>query len=242
MDREGGSSAFGVARLVVADDFELFRLGVRTMLSAEPDMEVVGEAKDGGEAVEKCRELRPDLVLMDVEMPVMDGLEATRRIKRELPRTPVLVLTAYPDPDYLFEALKAGAAGYVLKHAGPDEVLAAVRGALSGESPLDSQLSAHLLRRLVDEKEENREDPPRHPVEEREESLSVLEKLTPREEEVLKHLARGRTNPQIARKLSISAGTAKIHVQNILLKLGVSGRTQAAVLAVELGLASTGEG
>ncbi len=141
----------GAARLVLVDDHELAREGLRDMLADVPDVEVVGEAADGQEALELCRRVRPDLVLMDLRMPRMDGLAATRAIKRELPKTSVLVMTMHENPDYLLEALRAGAAGYLLKEAAQDEVLSAVGGVLSGESPLAPELAARLLRRLATE-------------------------------------------------------------------------------------------
>src|SRR6266446_2665592 len=136
-------------RIIIADDHELARLGLRTMLEPEPDLEVIGEAATGREAVALSSQLQPDLVLMDIRMPDLDGLMATRAIKQELPRTSILIVTLSEDPDYLLEALRVGAAGFVLKDASRREVVAAVRQVLSGESPLDPKLSAQLIRRLA---------------------------------------------------------------------------------------------
>ena len=138
------------ARLLIADDHALLRTGMRAMLEAEPDLEVVGEAGNGREAVDLCRELLPDLVLMDLSMPEMDGIEATRQIKAELPRTGVLVLTAHADQEMLLEAIRAGAAGYVLKGVGPAELVGVVRATLNGESPVDQALVMRLVRRLAE--------------------------------------------------------------------------------------------
>jgi DNA-binding NarL/FixJ family response regulator len=137
-----------VARLLIADDHALVREGLRTMLSGEVGIEVIAEANDGRQALTLCRELRPDLVLMDVRMPVMDGLEATKRIKQEMPKTSVMMVTMHENPDYLFEAVKAGAAGYVLKDASGERLLGAVRRTLEGESPLNQELAMQLLVRL----------------------------------------------------------------------------------------------
>jgi DNA-binding NarL/FixJ family response regulator len=137
-----------VARLLIADDHALVREGLRTMLSGEDGIEVIAEANDGQQALDVCRELRPDLVLMDVRMPVMDGLEATKRIKDEMPKTSVMMVTMHENPDYLFEAVKAGAAGYVLKDASGERLLSAVRRTLEGESPLNQELAMQLLVRL----------------------------------------------------------------------------------------------
>jgi DNA-binding NarL/FixJ family response regulator len=228
------------ARLLLADDHELVRDGFHRMLGREPDLEVVGEAADGREAVELCRSLRPDLVLMDVRMPKMDGLEATRAIKAEQPEASILVVTTYENPDYLFEALKAGAAGYVLKDAPKSQLVSAVRRVLSGESPLNQELAARLIQRLADQMAGQPAQPPRTEEEERATATgappTLFEDLTPRELEVVRLLTQGKTNPQIARSLVISRATAKIHVEHIIRKLGVSDRTQAAVRAIELGL------
>ena len=221
--RVGGSPS----RIVVVDDHPLFRSALGRMLDAHPDLEVVGEAADGQEAAELCHRLQPALVLMDVWMPTMDGLEATRAIKAELPRTIVLVLTAMEEPNYLSEALKAGAAGYVLKSAPVAEIIAAVRKVLIGESPLDQEIATRLLMRLA------REAPKE---EDAQEETSLPGSLSPRETEVLRLTAQGRTNQQIAGALLISVSTVKKHVQSIISKLGVSDRTQAAVRAVELGV------
>jgi DNA-binding NarL/FixJ family response regulator len=143
-----GATPSQVARLLIADDHTLVREGLRTMLSGEEGIEVIGEANDGQQALTLCRELEPDLVLMDVRMPVMDGLEATKKIKQEMPKTSVMMVTMHENPDYLFEAVKAGAAGYVLKDASGERLLGAVRRTLEGESPLNQELAMRLLVRL----------------------------------------------------------------------------------------------
>jgi len=241
-EASAGSRA-GTARIVVADDHELVRSGMLRTLANEPDLEVVGEAENGREALGLCRRLRPDLVLMDVRMPEMDGLQATRAIKAELPSVAVLVVTTYENPDYLFEALKAGAAGYILKDAPKRQVLGSIRRVLDGEAPLNQELAARLIRRLAEGSEppaqERREQERRarqQPPPQRREAPPPLEALTPREVEVLQYLALGQTNPAIARTLSVSRGTVKVHVQHIIAKLGVSDRTQAAIRALDLGL------
>ena len=157
MGAEAGGT--GPARLLIADDHALIRDGLRSMLGGEPDFEIVGEASNGREALELCRALRPDLVLMDVRMPEMDGLEATRAIKREHPEIRVLIVTMHENPDYAFEAIKGGAAGYVLKDASRDELITAVREALEGGLPMDPNLAARLLRRLADETRERARAP-----------------------------------------------------------------------------------
>ena len=216
-------------RLVLADDHHLLRRGFRSLLSDEPGLEVVGEASTGLEVIEICRRLTPDLVLMDVRMPEMDGITATRRIKGEQPGVSVLMVTMHENPDYLLEALDAGAAGYVLKDAPAERLINAVRRTLDGESPLNQELATRLLRQLAEEKHHNVY---RAPSEGRE---PLDEALTPRETEVLGLLTTGQTNQQIAQTLTISKGTAKVHVERIIRKLGVSDRTQAAVRAIELG-------
>jgi DNA-binding NarL/FixJ family response regulator len=214
------------ARLIIADDHALLRSGIMSMLAGEPDLDVVGEAADGIEALEMCRRLLPDLVLMDVRMPKMDGLAATRAIKEELPRTSVVMVTMQDDPDYLFEAVIAGAAGYVLKGATPEQLTEAVRQVLNGEFLLDQRLTIDLLRSMADRGKADLLSRPE----------PLAEPLTARETEILQLLAQGRTNPQIARELVVSPGTVKNHVHHIIAKLEVSDRTQAAVRAIELGL------
>ena len=222
----------GSARLVLADDHDLVREGIRAVLEGEPDLAVVGEASNGREAVEVCREVRPDLVLMDVRMPEMDGLAATRAIKEELPETSVVMVTMHESPDYLLEAIKAGAAGYILKDAVGERLVEAVRRTLEGDAPLSEGLAMQLLVRMVGENEQSVEQ---HPAGKKG-RVQLPKGITPRETEVLKLLAQGWTNLQIAEDLAISRGTVKIHVQNIIGKLGVSDRTQAAVRAIELGI------
>jgi DNA-binding NarL/FixJ family response regulator len=222
------------ARVLIADDHDLVRDGLHRMLSRTPDLQVVGDASNGREAVELCRRLNPDLVLMDVRMPEMDGLEATRAIKAEQPTVMVLVVTTYENPDYLLEALKAGAAGYVLKDAPKERLLSSVRRVLEGESPLNQELAAELIQRLAREARESTQPPPAH--DRRPAVPPPVEDLTPRELEVLGLVAQGKTNPAIAEELVISRATVKVHVERIIRKLGVSDRTQAVVHAIELGL------
>jgi two-component system, NarL family, response regulator LiaR len=264
-----GSVPPKVARILIADDHALVREGLRTMLSGEDGIEVIAEAHDGREALTLCRELLPDLVLMDVRMPIMDGLEATKHIKAEMPKTSVMMVTMHENPDYLFEAVKAGAAGYVLKDASGERLLGAVRRTLEGESPLNQELAMRLLVRLARERSGKSEGEPVEAAEvtqgEQGESLASrpeaigsgatepgaggsgqssgvaqIESLTPREVEVLKLLSQGQTNPQIAQNLLFSVSTVKAQVRSILAKLGVSDRTQAAVRAIEFRLTVSG--
>jgi DNA-binding NarL/FixJ family response regulator len=207
------------------------RDGIKFMLSAEQDLRVVGEAADGQEALELCRRERPELVLMDLRMPQMNGLTATREIKQQFPNISVLVLTVHEAPNYLLEAVRAGAAGYVLKGAPQRELATVIRKVLEGEVALPRKLSTQLLRQLSEEQQKPEEETPAPPK-----NVELLQPLTPRELEVLKLLPLGNTNREIARNLGISGGTVKNHVEHLMGKLGVSDRTQAVVRSLELGI------
>ena len=213
------------ARLVIADDHELARAGLRAMLTGQRGLEVVGEAANGREALMLCRRLQPDLALIDVRMPEQDGLTTCRAIKEECPAMSVILITIHENPEYLLDALKAGAAGYVLKDISQSELITAIKGVLRGESILNKELVIHLLRRMASETPSQEELP--------------NGRLSPREREVLRLLSQGQTNREIAQNLIVSVSTVKIHVEHILSKLGVSDRTQAAVRAIELGLLQT---
>lgn len=227
------------SRVLVADDHPLMRSAFVSILSYGRDLEVVGEAKDGREAVSMCEELRPDLVLMDVSMPVLDGIEATRQLKERLPGVVVLVVTAHEDEELMLRAIRAGAAGYVLKDDDPLRLVAAVQGALGGESPMDPRLAARLLRRLAAEETSPNERSGRAAAKVPMAAPPVS--LTPREREVLGRVVAGKTNRLIAQELYVSLSTVKRHLERVCSKLGVSDRTQAAVKAIELGLLSEQE-
>jgi DNA-binding NarL/FixJ family response regulator len=215
-------------RVLLADDERLVRAGFRMILKAEAGLEVIGEAADGLEAVKAVEELRPDVVLMDIRMPKLDGLEATRRIlARPEPRPRVVVLTTFDLDAYVYEALRAGASGFLLKDAPEDQLVAAIRIAADG----GAMFSPSVTRRLIEEfsRRVSPEPPP------------GLAELTPREREVLRLLARGLSNQEIAAELVVSEHTAKTHVAHILSKLGLRDRIQAVVLAYETGLVRPGE-
>jgi two-component system, NarL family, response regulator LiaR len=238
------------ARVLIADDHALVREGLRAVLEAEGGIEVVGEARDGSEAVTLCADLSPDLVLMDVRMPGTDGIAATREIKSRMPRVSVVMVTMHDNPDYLLEAVRAGAAGYVLKDSSGEKIAQAVGKTLAGESPLEEGLAMRLLERLAGEAGDFSDGPSSPSAGAPQAGPAAGERaaangglpdgITPREAEVLGLMARGFTNPQIARKLLYSVSTVKAAVQSVTAKLGVSDRTQAAVRAIELGLATSG--
>jgi DNA-binding NarL/FixJ family response regulator len=228
LDSEAPAKNSGIARIAIVDDQEVVRAGLKAMLSAESDLEIVGEAADGREALELCHRVKPDLALVDVRMPHMDGLAATRTIKRQLPNTSVLILTVHENEDYMLEAIRAGASGYVLKDAPRQQLLNAIHKVLEGETTLNRKLATRLLQQLASEVSDRREkklDP---------EHVEIIQSLTNRELEVLRLLAHGHTNRKIADNLYISVGTVKNHVEHIFAKLGVSDRTQAVVRAFEL--------
>jgi PAS domain S-box-containing protein len=214
------------AQVLIADDHDLTRTGLRALLNEDPRLQVVAEARSGDEAVRMAHAHKPDLVLMDMRMPGGDGLEATRAIKMSMPTVTVLILSMFEDADALLEAVKAGAAGYVLKSASESEMRTAIWEALAGDLPVDPRLAREVLRRLATE----RAAQPRAPA-----VPPLNDPLSPREHEVLALLARGYTNREIGDELIITPHTVKIHVEHILAKLEVSDRTQAAVRAIELG-------
>ncbi|HEY5317515.1 MAG TPA: response regulator transcription factor [Solirubrobacteraceae bacterium] len=217
-------------RVVIADDQQLIRTGFRMILAAEPDIDVVGEATTGAEAVALTRELRPDVVLMDIRMPELDGIEATRRIFAENreSKTSVLILTTFDLDEYVYDALRAGASGFLLKDVPAHQLAAGIR--MVGEG--DALLAPSITRRLIEEFAA-----PRTPVE----APAGLAELTPRELEVFKLLATGRTNGEIAAELIVGETTVKTHVTRILMKLGVRDRVQAVVLAYESGIVNPGQ-
>jgi len=212
-------------RVLLADDHSLFREGLAGIISSQPDMEVVGEAADGLEAIVKAGELKPDLILMDIQMPGCDGLEATQKIKKELPETVIVMLTVRDEDEQLFEAIKSGAQGYLLKSIRSRVLLEMLRGAMRGEAAISTALAGRMLeefRRLS--------QPAPHAA-----VRAELAALTFREQEVLGLVAQGQTDKEIAAQLSISLHTVKSHLRNILAKLQVNSRREAAWLAKSRG-------
>ncbi|MFN2284237.1 MAG: response regulator [Anaerolineae bacterium] len=209
-------------RVIICDDQAIVRDGLELLLNLERDIEVVGLAQDGAEAVELVAQHQPDLILMDLKMPGMNGIEATRQIRTHYPEVKVLVLTTYDDDEWVFDAIRAGAAGYLLKDTPRAEVIKAVRGTVAGQSFVDPQVTGKLLQQVASQQE--------HPA------THITDKLTEREEDVLRLLAKGLTNADIAARLYLSEGTVRNHISAILAKLGVSDRTQAAVIAIQHGL------
>jgi DNA-binding NarL/FixJ family response regulator len=217
-----------VIRVLIADDQALVRAGFRAILEGQDDLEVVGEAADGGEAVTIARELQPDVVLMDVRMPDVDGIEATRRLLQDGDAPRVLMLTTFDLDEYVYEAMKAGASGFLLKDAPRDQLIGAVRTVAAG----DALLAPALVRRLIEDFVRRPGPGERLPAE--------LDELTERELEVLTLIARGLANAEIAAVLFVSEATVRTHVTHILSKLGLRDRIQAVVLAYETGLVQPG--
>lgn len=213
-------------RLLVADDQAVVRMGFTAMLDSQPDMCVVATAQDGQQAVRMAREFGPDVVLMDIRMPVLDGIEATRQLSRSDAAPKVLVLTTFDLDDYVYDALRAGASGFLLKDATPEEILAAVRVIGSGEALLAPSVTRRLIAEFASRK--------------RLAAPAELDRLTPREREVLLHVAVGLTNAEIAGRLCLAEQTVKSHVSSVLFKLELRDRVQAVILAYESGLVVAG--
>jgi DNA-binding NarL/FixJ family response regulator len=215
-------------RVMLVDDQALFREGLRTLLSIRPDLEVVGEAENGREAVEMAARLRPDVILMDLRMPVLNGVAATQQLHVEQPQSKVIVLTTFDDDEYVFEGLRAGAVGYLLKDVSSEKLVEAIRAAARGESFLEPSIAAKVVAEFTRLAGGGRPSAP--------EGQPLAEPLSERELEILAVLAAGASNREIAQQLYITEGTVKNHVTNILGKLGVRDRMQAALKARELGL------
>ena len=212
-------------RLLLVDDQALFREGLRTLLSIYPDLEVVGEAANGEEALQQAEILRPEVVLMDLRMPVLDGVTATRRLKETRPSSRVIILTTFDDDEYVFDGLRAGAVGYLLKDVSSEKLVEAIRTTARGESFLQPNIAAKLVAEFA--RMDETAVPP---------AQQLVEPLSQRELEILALVAEGASNKEIAAELFIAEGTVKNHVTNILSKMGVRDRTQAALKAREMGL------
>jgi len=208
-------------KILITDDHPLIRQGLRVVIEAQPDLQLVGEASNGEQAVRQVMALHPDIVIMDLQMPVKDGLAATREIAQADPHAQVLVLTSYPDDDNVYAAIKAGAMGFLLKDSSAEYLLDAIRTVVRGESVLHPTIARKLMQEI--------KKPPKLPP--------TAEPLTPREVQVLGCLAQGMANSQIANELSVSVRTVSAHIRNILDKLHLANRTQAALYAHEQGIA-----
>ncbi|MEW5870276.1 MAG: response regulator transcription factor [Chloroflexota bacterium] len=209
-------------RVIICDDQAIIRDGLEMLMKLERDIEVVGLAQDGSEAVELVERHTPDLVLMDLKMPGMNGVEATRRIRAQFSQVKVLVLTTYDDDEWVFDAIRAGASGYLLKDTPREKVIEAMRGTIAGKSFVDPAVAGKLLDQVA-----NKQAQP---------ASALTDKLTGREAAVLRLLGRGLSNADIAKQLHLSEGTVRNHVSAIFAKLGVSDRTQAAIIAIQHGL------
>jgi two-component system, NarL family, response regulator LiaR len=208
-------------RVILVDDHNMVRIGLKAFFSTLPDIQVVGEAAAGEEAVRLAAELAPDVVLMDLIMPGMDGVEATRQVKKVSPRTQVIVVTSYHEDEHIFPAIRAGALSYVLKDIDPDDLADAIRRANAGEAVLNPRVAARMVKELYGQ---------------REGSINPFNELTDREMDVLRQIAAGHSNHEIAEALVISEKTVKSHITNILNKLHLADRTQAAVYAWQAGI------
>lgn len=211
-----------VIRLLIVDDHTIVRKGIKVLVATEKDMQVVGEAENGAEAVEKAASLKPDVILMDLVMPCMDGIEATSRITAQEPGARILVLTSFAADDKVFPAMKAGALGYLLKDSSPEQLLEAIRQVYRGEPSLEPAIARKVLQELS------------HPGQ----GKPTSEPLTQRELEVLRLISQGLSNKEIAAKLFVAEWTVRTHVSNVLSKLHLASRTQAALYALRSGLAS----
>ncbi len=212
-------------RVMIAEDHPIMRQGLRVVLDAYKGLELIGEAENGEEAVQMARELKPDVIIMDLEMPVKDGLTAIQEITNELPEIKILVLTSYPDDDKVFHAIKAGAMGFFIKETRPNELVDAIKMVNQGSAVLQPDIARKVMTEL------------RHPTT----SHNTQDDLTEREMEILGYLARGYSNQEIATELVISIRTVATHVGNILRKLQLSNRTQAALYAIDQGLSAPAE-
>jgi DNA-binding NarL/FixJ family response regulator len=213
-----------VTRVLIADDDDLMRAGLIELLTADPEIEIVGQASTGREAVERARRLGPDIVLMDVRMPDLDGIAATAEVSRAAPGAKVLILTTFEQDDYIFGALRAGASGFLLKRARPEELIAAVHTVAAGDSLLSPSVTRRVIDRMAQQPTPELGD------------QAKLDGLTGREREVLEHIARGLSNREIAAALGVGESTIRTHVKRILMKLHLRDRVQAVIFAYETGV------
>lgn len=211
-------------RIGIVDDQEIMREGMKLILSAQEDIEVVGEGQHGLEGYRLCETHAVDMLLMDVKMPVMDGVEATRRIKRDFPRVKIIILTTFDEDEYIFEAIKYGASGYLLKDASPGKIIEAIRDVYKGGAQMQPQVAAKVVERFRHMEEKNHIVDPK------------IGTLTDREREIVQLLGEGKNNKEMAKQLFISEGTVKNHITSILMKLELRDRTQLAIFAIKNGL------
>ena len=219
-----------MTRVLIVDDDDLMRAGLRELLANDPSIDVVGEASTGREAVDAARRLAPDVVLMDVRMPDLDGIAATRELSRMAPASRVLILTTFEQDDYIFPSLRAGASGFLLKRTRPEEMIAAVHSVAAGDSLLSPSVTRRVIERMA-----------QHPVPHLADDSHVAT-LTPRDREVLELVARGLSNREIATALTVEESTIRTHVKRVLMKLGLRDRVQAVIFAYETGINRPGAG